>query len=99
MTRKRANLPGSLRLRIPATGYSALVSNISILLEQARRTTARSVNSILAATYWEIGRRIVEFEQGGRARAEYGEQLLVRLANDLTAQHGRSATIISNVGP
>ena len=35
--------------------------------------SARSVNSILTATYWEIGRRIVEFEQGGKARAEYGE--------------------------
>jgi predicted nuclease of restriction endonuclease-like (RecB) superfamily len=69
--------------------YGRLVSDISGLLEQARRTAARSVNSILTATYWEVGRRIVEFEQGGKARAEYGERLLVQLAEDLTARHGR----------
>jgi hypothetical protein len=40
------------------------------LLETARRTTARAVNSIMTATYWEIGRRIVEFEQKGEKRAE-----------------------------
>jgi predicted nuclease of restriction endonuclease-like (RecB) superfamily len=66
-----------------------LVSDISGLLEQARRTAARSINSILTVTYWEIGRRIVEFEQRGKARAEYGEALLVNLARDLTVQHGR----------
>jgi predicted nuclease of restriction endonuclease-like (RecB) superfamily len=69
--------------------YGLLVSGISELLDQARRAAARTVNSILTATYWEIGRRLVEFEQGGQARAEYGEGLLKRLAQDLTAQHGR----------
>lgn len=43
----------------------------------------------MTATYWEIGRRIVEFEQGGRSRAEYGDELLKRLAADLTAKAGR----------
>jgi len=43
----------------------------------------------MTATYWEIGRRIVEHEQGGKARAEYGEALLNRLAADLTARFGR----------
>jgi hypothetical protein len=43
----------------------------------------------MTATYWEIGRRIVEFEQGGEARAGYGEALLKRLAEDLTARLGR----------
>jgi hypothetical protein len=76
---------------VPAAGagYDGLVSGISELLEQARRGAARSVNSILTAAYWEIGRRIVELEQGGQERAEYGEGLLVRLGGDLTARHGR----------
>ena len=76
---------------VPATGagYDGLVSGISELLEHARRGAARSVNSILTAAYWEIGRRIVEFEQGGKERAEYGEGLLVRPGGDLTARHGR----------
>jgi predicted nuclease of restriction endonuclease-like (RecB) superfamily len=69
--------------------YGVLLTDISDLLDHARRTSARSVNSILTATYWEIGRRIVEFEQGGKARAEYGEGLWKRLATDLTARYGR----------
>jgi len=69
--------------------YGVLVTGISELLIQARRMSVRSTNSILTATYWEIGRRIVEFEQGGKARAEYGEGLLKRLGKDLIAQHGR----------
>lgn len=69
--------------------YGGLVTGIADLLDQARRGAARAVNSILTATYWEVGRRIVEFEQGGQARAEYGEELLSRLAQDLTSRHGR----------
>jgi len=69
--------------------YGRLVLDISGLLELARHTAARSVNGILTATYWEIGRRIVEFEQGGRTRSTYGEELLDRLSKDLTAKHGR----------
>jgi predicted nuclease of restriction endonuclease-like (RecB) superfamily len=69
--------------------YDGLVGDISALLEQSRRTTARAINSILTATYWEVGRRIVEFEQGGAVRAEYGTELLKRLAADLTGRFGR----------
>ena len=70
-------------------GYGALVAGISDLLDHARRSSARAVNGILTATYWEIGRRLVEFEQGGKARAEYGEALIQRLAMDLIAKAGR----------
>ena len=58
-------------------------------MEQARLAAARSVNTILTATYWEIGRRIVGFEQKGARRAEYGKRLLERLAQDLTYRFGR----------
>jgi predicted nuclease of restriction endonuclease-like (RecB) superfamily len=70
-------------------GYTGLLSSVSQLLEQARYTAARSVNTILTATYWEIGHRIVEFEQKGARRAEYGKRLLERLAQDLTYRFGR----------
>jgi hypothetical protein len=70
-------------------GYGDLVSGIGALLEIARRTTARSVNAIMTATYWEIGRRIVEFEQGGAERAQYGKELLKSLSVELTARFGR----------
>ena len=77
----------------PEPDYRGLLTGISDLLEQARRMSARSVNSILTATYWEIGRRIVEFEQGGKARAEYGEALVETLASDLRARHGRGFSV------
>lgn len=73
----------------PEPEYGGLLADISGLLDQARRASARTVNNILTATYWEIGRRIVEFEQGGKARAEYGGELLKALSRDLTAKHGR----------
>jgi predicted nuclease of restriction endonuclease-like (RecB) superfamily len=72
-----------------AADYQRLVLEVSVLLEEARRTSVRTVNTILSTTYWEIGRRIVEFEQGGKVTSEYGEKLLERLSKDLTALHGR----------
>lgn len=69
--------------------YAALLGGISSLLKSARHATVRVTNSLMTATYWEIGRRIVKFEQGGRQRAGYGEELLARLATDLTRRLGR----------
>jgi predicted nuclease of restriction endonuclease-like (RecB) superfamily len=83
-------VPASGALPVEQTGdYGRLVSDISGLLELARRTATRSINSILTATYWKIGRRIVEFEQYGKSRAAYGEELLTRLSKDLSAKYGR----------
>lgn len=69
--------------------YPRLITGIGTLLEESRRSVARAANCFMTATYWEIGRRIVEFEQGGKRRAEYGEELLERLSRDLTERHGR----------
>jgi hypothetical protein len=70
-------------------GYDETLHEFVALLEASRRATARAANAIMTATYWEIGRRIVEIEQGGKHRAGYGEELLKRLAKDLTARFGR----------
>lgn len=70
-------------------GYDGLLSGVSGLLEQARAATARVVNGVMTATYFELGRRIVEFEQGGKERAEYGKELIDRLSADLTKKFGR----------
>jgi len=59
------------------------------LLEVARLASARSVNTIITITYWEIGKQIVEHEQSGEQRAEYGKTLLVKLSADLTGKYGR----------
>jgi predicted nuclease of restriction endonuclease-like (RecB) superfamily len=69
--------------------YDNIRAGIVELLKAARSAAARNVNSIMTAAYWEIGRRIVIFEQGGEHRAEYGEQLIEQLAGDLTRQFGR----------
>jgi len=70
-------------------GYDDVLSSLTKLLELARRTAVRTANSIMTATYWEIGRRIVEFEQEGKKRADYGKQLIERLAVDLSLKFGR----------
>jgi len=75
--------------------YSDVLASMVDLLESARRASARAVNSIMTATYWEVGRRIVELEQGGEKRAEYGEQLVKRLAVDLTDRFGRGFSWVS----
>ncbi len=77
------------KAEIAIHGYDSLLGSIVEAIQQARRTAARSVNAIMTATYWEIGRRIVEEEQDGQARAEYGEGLLTRLSEDLTSRFGR----------
>lgn len=69
--------------------YAAVHADIVALLEAARRAAARSVNAVMTATYWAIGRRIVEGEQSGQARAAYGQALLKRLSGDLSARFGR----------
>src|SRR5665811_781395 len=64
-------------------GYDVVLAEVVNLQEEARRSAARSVNAIMTATYWEIGRRIVAFEQEGKPRAQYGKSILKHLSEDL----------------
>lgn len=82
-------VPAKPRKSVARNSYPALVSGINQLLEGARHATVRVANSLMTATYWEVGRRIVKFEQGGELRAGYGEELLTRLSADLTERLGR----------
>ena len=88
MSRKTLAAAGESPAALPA-GYAGIHDGIVEVLDAARRATARSVNALMTASYWEIGRRIVEAEQQGKRRAGYGEQLIERLSADLTAQFGR----------
>ena len=75
---------------IAQNDYSILITDINDLLESARKYSARSVNSILTAAYWFIGRRIVEYEYQGMDRSEYyGDKLLANLSIDLQKKFGR----------
>ncbi|MGB9686869.1 MAG: DUF1016 N-terminal domain-containing protein [Rectinema subterraneum] len=67
---------------LPADTYKQLKAQIGELLHQGRAQASKAVNSILVQTYWQIGRHIVEFEQKGSAKAEYGTELLDRLSRD-----------------
>ncbi len=69
--------------------YDNLVSGISQLLSDAKNNIARTVNTTMVVTNWHIGQYIVEYEQGGKERAEYGTQLLKHLSEDLTKAFGR----------
>ncbi len=69
--------------------YGTLVEKVSGIFSEARTTAARAVNTTQVKAYYEIGREIVEFEQQGKLRADYGEELIVRLSNDLTKRFGR----------
>ncbi|MCL4457441.1 MAG: PDDEXK nuclease domain-containing protein [Nitrospirae bacterium] len=69
--------------------YSTLITDLASLIEQGRKTAVRYVNTALVATYWLIGRRIVKYEQKGKRRAEYGEELISKLSRDLNKKFGR----------
>jgi len=69
--------------------YGNVLGELVALIESARRAVARSVNAVMTATYFLVGRAIVEHEQKGGSRAAYGEQLLERLVEDLSARFGR----------
>lgn len=69
--------------------YVRLVSLISDTWEKARERASIAVNTELLNANWQTGRYIVEFEQGGNAKARYGEQLITNLAKDLTRLRGK----------
>ena len=84
-----ARTPKAVKGAAVPAGYAGIHGGIVELLDAARQAAARSVNALMTASYWEIGRRIVEAEQQGKRRAGYGEQLIARLSADLTARFGR----------
>ena len=69
--------------------YNNLLDRIANILVEARTKVVREINKAQVLAYWEIGREIVEFEQKGQLRAEYGEELILRLAKDMTKRLGK----------
>lgn len=65
-----------------------LVTDLRSIIEQGKRQAYAAINASMITTYWNVGRRIVEEEQHGEARAEYGKQLLVMLAKELRVDYG-----------
>lgn len=73
----------------PSNTYNLLIDSIDNLLQQGRRQAAIAVNYHIVHTYWEIGRYIVEYEQQGELKQEYGTKLIDLLAKDLSAKFGK----------
>jgi hypothetical protein len=77
-------------------GTSQLLHSLRDLIQNARQRALRAVDAVQVQTCWEIGRHIVEFEQGGgSARAEYGTGLLQTLASSLAASSGEVSTSLT----
>jgi hypothetical protein len=69
--------------------YQNLIDNITTLWGEAKSKAIAAINTELLDANWQTGKYIVEYEQGGKQRAEYGKQLLVNLAKDLTVRNGK----------
>ena len=76
--------------------YDALLQNIGNELNHGRQHVVSVVNAAIVETYWRIGQHIVEYEQGGNEKAEYGSKLLKQLSADLTNLYG-SGFGLSNI--
>ena len=72
-----------------STEYQQLVDRISTVWDSAKNKAIQTVNAQLIEANWLTGQQIVEFEQQGNVRAQYGVQLLVNLSKDLTMKRGR----------
>lgn len=77
------------------TEFETLYDRIRLALLEGRRRSYQAVNFAIVETYWNIGRMIVEEEQGGKARADYGKQLLIFLSDRLVEEFGTGFNLTS----
>lgn len=75
--------------KLEHNNYNQLVATIGSLLQAGKQKAFQKVNTILVETYWNIGKQIIEFEQAGEERAEYGSELLKNMSKDLKANFGK----------
>jgi len=76
-------------MKVANRNYTELINNIGFSIQRARENAIRAINTELVRANWEIGKHIVEFEQQGREKAEYGSSLLANLTKDLKAKYGK----------
>ena len=79
----------SVSININDAAYQKLIDNITMLWGEAKAKAATTINTELLDANWQTGKYIVEYEQGGKQRAEYGKQLITNLAKDLTTKNGK----------
>jgi predicted nuclease of restriction endonuclease-like (RecB) superfamily len=69
--------------------YQDLLDRISQIYDEGRLRSFQAVDAHMTETYWKIGHDVVEYEQGGKAKAQYGKALITNLSRDLKLRHGR----------
>lgn len=77
---------------MPAKAIATLYGHIKQVIEEARNTVYRTANFAMVQAYWHIGKLIIEEEQSGKQRAEYGGELIKQLSKKLTSEYGKGFT-------
>lgn len=72
-----------------SAGFEKMISDIEAMVNTSKNELATSINKVMTVTYWSIGKYIVEFEQEGNAKAEYGKNLLSTISKELTLRLGK----------
>lgn len=80
-------------MKVIKSKYNELLNNIGSTLQRARENAFKAINTELVKANWEIGRHIVEYEQQGKERAEYGAKLLKKLSKDLKTKFGKGFSL------
>lgn len=78
---------------VEAADWRRLLTDIRSLIVSARRTAVRAIDTIQVLTNFEIGRRIVEHEQQGERRAEYGKKVLKKISEHLGNEFGKGFSL------
>lgn len=70
--------------------YQAIITDIKDIISSSQKVAYNATNKAMILTYWHVGKRIVEQEQNGNERAQYGQALIDALADELTKEYGKS---------
>ena len=82
-------------MQIPNAPYQILLNDVRKIIEAGRKEAYIAINQAAVFTYWNIGEKIVEEEQNGQSRAEYGKQLIKMLASALSIEYGNAFSKIN----
>lgn len=92
MSDDKIEMQDSAEMATPNKANSHLVDNIRQTLQEARKSIAHSVNATLVRAYWQVGKHIVEYEQGGAERAKYGKKVINSISKQLVTEFGSGFT-------
>jgi predicted nuclease of restriction endonuclease-like (RecB) superfamily len=82
-----------MKNKLPSKTIETLYQEVKQIIDEAKNTVYRTANSEMVKSYWSIGQKIVEEEQGGEERAVYGKALIKQLSEKLTVEYGRGFTV------